>query len=496
MKQNMILELKNVSKSFPGVKALDDVSFELMKGEVHALCGENGAGKSTLMKILYGVYHLDSGQIWIKGEKKDIESPLVAQANGLSIIFQEFNLVETLSVAENIYLGRLRVQKGKVGWKTIHANAKELLSHIGCDINTRLLISELSISQKQMVEIAKALSYNAEVIVMDEPSATLTEKEVENLYKIVAELKTKGISVIYISHKLEEVFDISDRVSVLRDGKLVCTDETKNLDKQKIIGHMVGRSFDQEFPSRGSCCGEEVLRAENIVRRGVLKNISINLNKGEVLGLAGLVGAGRTELVRAIFGADKFRSGTIMIHGRKVAIRKPIDAIKNKIALVTEDRKDQGLILKFPIKLNITITDLKRIVNFGLINKRKEVAFANEYAKKLSVKTPSINHKCINLSGGNQQKVVLAKWLFANADILILDEPTRGIDVGAKHEIYLIINELVRQGKSVILISSELPEVLAMSDRIVVLHEGEVKGEFDNRERQVVAEQIMLCAIG
>ncbi len=492
-----ILEMKNISKSFPGVVALDNVSLSIRKGEIHALCGENGAGKSTLMKILYGIYHADSGEIWIKGSRRIIPSPLKAQENGLSIIFQEFNLVDTLSVAENIFLGRLKTgRNGKVDWKRIQKDAGDLLRHIGCDIDPRTPVGGLSVSQKQMVEIAKALSYNAEIIVMDEPSATLTESEMENLYEIIRELKDKKITIIYISHKMDEIFKITDRVTVLRDGVAICTLDTCKTSREEIVSNMVGRSLEQEFPHRESCCGDIRMEVRNISHKGVLKDISFSLRKGEVLGIAGLVGAGRTELVRAIFGADRVGSGKVFIHGKEVRIKSPIDAIKNRIALVTEDRKQQGLILSFAIKRNISVTNLKDIIKFGLVMSKKENKVAREYIERLSIKTPSIHQRCINLSGGNQQKVVLAKWLYSDADILILDEPTRGIDVGAKHEIYLIINELVKMGKSILMISSEMPEVLALSDRILVMHKGRITGEFENTLRQITPEQVMNSAIG
>lgn len=497
MKNNIILEMRNISKSFPGVKALNNVSLTIEKGDINALCGENGAGKSTLMKILYGIYKADSGEIWINGIKRDIDSPVKAQQLGLSIIFQEFNLVDTLSIAENIFLGRLKVNSaGRINWKVINREAQELMLHIGYDIDPRTLVGKLSVSQKQMVEIAKALSYNAEIIVMDEPSATLTEKEMDNLYRVINELKEKKITIIYISHKMDEILKISDKVTVLRDGNIICTSSTCDTCRDVIVGNMVGRSLEQEFPIRYGCCGEKILEAKNINRKGVLKDVNFCLRKGEVLGIAGLVGAGRTELVRAIFGADRIDSGEIFISGKDIKIKSPINSIKNKIALVTEDRKQQGLILKFSVKKNITITNLKEIVKMGIVLNKKENTAANEYIEKLSIKTPSINQECVNLSGGNQQKVVLAKWLFSDADILILDEPTRGIDVGAKYEIYNIINKLVELGKSVIMISSEMPEVLAMSDRILVMHKGRITAEFENDKRGVTPEQVMNSAIG
>ncbi|HHW00487.1 MAG TPA: sugar ABC transporter ATP-binding protein [Clostridiaceae bacterium] len=497
MGNDIILEMKNICKSFPGVVALNNVSLSIKRGEVHALCGENGAGKSTLMKILYGIYRADSGEIWINGEKRNITSPVKAQENGLSIIFQEFNLVDTLSVAENIFLGRLKTTKsGKIDWKSIEKDAAELMLHIGCDIDPKTPVGSLSVSQKQMVEIAKALSYNAEIIVMDEPSATLTDREMENLYRIIQELKEKKITIIYISHKMDEIFKITDRVTVLRDGVVICTLDTCKTCREEIVSNMVGRCLGQEYPKRENYSGEKVLEVKNINRKGVLNDVSFCLHRGEVLGIAGLVGAGRTELVRAIFGADRISSGKVFVNGKEVRIKSPIDAIRNGIALLTEDRKQQGLILNNTVKENISITNLKDIVKFGLLMNSKENNIAKEYVDRLSVKTSSINQKCINLSGGNQQKVVLAKWLYSNADILILDEPTRGIDVGAKQEIYHIINELVKMGKAVIMISSEIPEVLALSDRILVMHKGRITREFKNESRNVTPEQVMNCAIG
>lgn len=496
MEHDAILEMKNIRKCFPGVIALNDVSLSLQKGELHALCGENGAGKSTLMKILYGIYNADSGEIWIDGIKRNIDSPLKAQQCGLSIIFQEFNLVDTLSVAENIFLGRLKASHtGKINWRDTYRDAKELLNHIGCAIDPRTLVGNLSVSQKQMVEIAKALSYNSQIIVMDEPSATLTDKEMENLYKIIRELKDKKITVIYISHKMDEIFRISDRVTVLRDGNLIATLDTDKTSKNELIRNMVGRSIDQEFPKRECCYGDTLLEVKNISRKGILEDISFMVRKGEVLGIAGLVGAGRTELVRAIFGADKFE-GEIYINGKEIKIKSPKDAIRNKIALVTEDRKLQGLVLKSSVAKNITMANLKNITLYGLVMINKEKKVALEYIDKLSIKTPSIDQTCVNLSGGNQQKVVLAKWLYLDSDILILDEPTRGIDVGAKHEIYLIINKLVKMGKAVIMISSEMPEVLGMSDRIIVMHKGRVTGEFENNLCTITPEQIMQSVLG
>lgn len=494
---DIVLEMKNISKSFIGVKALDDVSLSIEQGEVHAICGENGAGKSTLMKILNGIYQADSGDILIKGAKVDIESPLDAQNKGLSIIFQELNLVETLSVAENIYLGRLGNAKRIVNWKQINQYAQNQLDAIGCDIDPKRIVGELSVSQKQMVEIAKAVSYNADIIVMDEPSASLTDAETKKLFAIIEDFKKRNITTIYISHKLDEVFSISDRITVLRDGKKITTVNTKETTRDFIISTMVGRSLENEYPTRsGHCQDDIVFSAKHVSRKNVLYDVSIDVRKGEILGIAGLVGAGRTELVRAIFGADPVSSKEIYVNGKQVDIKSPKDAIKNSIAMVNEDRKGLGLILKYSVAKNVTICKPDSVITNGIYDSRKENEIAREKITELNIKTPSEKQKCIYLSGGNQQKVVLAKWLLTDADVLILDEPTRGIDVGSKYEIYTLINQLADSGKSVIMISSELPEILGMTDRIVAMHKGRIVGNFDNSSKQVTAEQIMSCAIG
>ena len=493
----MQLEMKNITKRFPGVVALDNVSLSVEKGEVHSLCGENGAGKSTLMKVLNGVYKADEGEIFFYGKKVDVKSPHKAQELGLSIIFQELNLVNSLSIAENIFLGRLKKNKfGKVLWNEIFLDASGLLGHIGAQLDPKTEVGKLSVSQKQMVEIAKALSFDSKIIIMDEPSATLTEKEVEKLYAIIRELKSKEITVIYISHKMDEIFDLSDRVTVLRDGQAIKTMLISETSREDIVNKMVGRDMNHAFPNRIPKDGESILKVENISVDGKLDDISFELKKGEVLSLAGLVGAGRTEILRAIFGADKIDSGKIFLNGKQIKISSPIDAIENGIALLNEDRKEEGLVLNFSVAENISAAKLESITKLGFLQKVTEKNVAKKYVNDLSIKTPGIYQKCINLSGGNQQKVALAKWLYSDAEILMLDEPTRGIDVGAKQEIYLIINELVKQGKSVILVSSEMPEVLALSDRIIVMHEGKIKGEFDNKNKQVKSEQILHCAIG
>ena len=493
MEQEVILSLRNITKTFPGVKALDDISVDFFKGEVHSIAGENGAGKSTLMKILTGVYSLEQGEIWLNGIKEKIRNPLDAIKKGLSIIFQEFNLIDALSITENIFIDRLSKSKGMwIDWKEANRKAAEFMKEVGYDIDTTPLIKDLSVAEKQMVEIAKAISYGSKIIIMDEPSATLTSREVESLIRIVNGLREKGVTVIYISHKLEEVLEISDRVSVMRDGKLISTKNVENVTREGIIVDMVGRTIGQEFPVREQpvLASENILEVKDLRRDGVFEDISFTLQKGQVLGLAGLVGAGRTEIVRAIFGADKLDGGEIFLGGKKVNITRPEDSIKNRIALLTEDRKSQGLLLQFPISKNISLANLGKVTHRGMVSRKQEKDVAEEYVELLSIKTPSTEQRAINLSGGNQQKVVIAKWLFADSDIIILDEPTRGIDIGAKHEIYLLINRLVQEGKSIIFISSELPELLAMSDRIIVVNEGRIKGSLERKE-DITAENVM-----
>ena len=491
-----ILTLKNVSKNFPGVKALDNVSLTFHSGEVHSICGENGAGKSTLMKILSGVYQCDTGCICIDGKPVEIRNPLDAHQYGISIIFQEFNLVDQLSISENIYLGRLG--KGScINWKEINAAAEGLMKHVGCNLFPTTLVKNLSVAEKQMVEIAKALSYESRIIIMDEPSSALTSNEVEKLLEIIQELKKKGISIIYISHKLEEVLQISDRITVMRDGTVVSSQEATNIDQNSIVEQMVGRPISQEFPKRSQYeyeGKEKVLEVENLCSDTTFENISFDLYKGEVVGLAGLVGAGRTEIVRAIFGADAYNRGSIKIKGETATIKAPKDSIAHGIALLTEDRKKQGLHLDLSVSLNISCANLAGISPRGLIIHNEEETNSQEYVEKLAIKTPSLKQRVVNLSGGNQQKVVLAKWLYANSDIIILDEPTRGIDIGAKMEIYNLINDLISKGKSIIMISSELPELLGMCDRIIVLNEGRITAEIIGKD--IVADKIMHAMLG
>jgi ribose transport system ATP-binding protein len=486
--------MKGITKTFPGVRALDNVTFSVVRGSVHGLVGENGAGKSTLMKILNGVLSTDTGEIIVNGQSCKFKDTKEAQAKGIGFIFQEFNLINTLTAAENIYLNRLKLKSGRIAWKQINQDAQVLIDELGFNFSVKEYIKDLSAAQKQLVEIAKALSFDAKIIVMDEPTSSLTTNEIKKLFEIVEKLKSEGMTIIYISHKLEEIYSICETVTVLRDGQIIDTKPVADITKNKIIELMVGRSVDMEFPKRNSSIGEVVLDVQNLTRKGLVKGVSFNLHKGEVLGIAGLVGSGRTELVEAIFGAEKHDEGVIMVKGKKVSIHSTYDGKNNSIGLLTEDRKETGLVLDYNIARNITITNLPKISKSGVLRAGLEKQYAQEYSDELGVRTPSINQLAINLSGGNQQKVVLAKWLFSDVDILILDEPTRGIDVGAKYEIYLLINKLAEQGKSIIMISSELPEVLGMSDRVIVLNAGIKKGELSRNELSAEAVMHMIIS--
>jgi ABC-type sugar transport system ATPase subunit len=490
-----VLEMKGISKTFPGVKALSDVNLSVRKGEVHALVGANGAGKSTLMKVLSGIIQADEGEIFFKGEKVKITSPLVAQQMGISIIHQELNLVPSLSIAENIFLGRLQGRPYKINWKQVNEKAAELLTQVGADMAPKTLVKNLTIAQMQLVEIAKALSFQPQLMIMDEPSAVLSGPELARLFDTIASLTQNGVTVIYISHRLEEIFQICDRITIMRDGRMIETREVENITRDDIIRGIVGRDLSEEYPPRESIeIGEEILTVKNLSSKNVLHDISFGVKRGEILGLAGLVGAGRTEIARCIFGADGYDKGQIIYKGAEIKVKSPKRAISLGIALVPEDRKAHGLITKFPIRPNLTMSGLGKIGNrIGFYSAKKERKISEELVDQLNVKTPSVEQIALNLSGGNQQKVVVGKSLFSEADVLILDEPTRGVDVGAKREMYLIIRELARKGKAVVFISSDWEELIALSDRLVVVHEGKVKGELDGAEAS--PDKIMQLAL-
>ncbi len=491
-----ILEMLQITKRVPGVLALDKANLALRPGEVHCLLGENGAGKSTMMKILAGAQPMDSGEIFIDGEPVVITSPHHAQQLGISMIYQEFNLSPYLSVAENIFLGREpRIGRSPfIDWKRMYRDSEEILKRIRVDLDVRRPVNELSVAQQQMVEIAKALSVQAKIIVMDEPSATLTDHELVALFDLIRTLRASGIGLIYISHRLEEVFEIGDQVTVMRDGQHVATKPASSMTRESIIRMMVGRELTEEYPKEFFKLGEERLRVEGLSREGAFKDVSFSLRTGEIVALTGLVGAGRTEVARAIFGADRKTAGQVYLDGKPAEIRSPQDAIKNGLGLLTEDRKNQGLVLGMTVRENTTLSNLSALVKGLFINRKFERSVAEKYVHELQIKTPSIEQVVQNLSGGNQQKVVLAKWLFTQSRVLIFDEPTRGIDVGAKAEIFKLMNALVSRGVAILMISSELPEVLGMCDRVLVMHEGRLAGQLMRNEAS--QEKIMHLATG
>ncbi|MDU5080358.1 sugar ABC transporter ATP-binding protein [Tissierella carlieri] len=484
-----ILVMEMISKSFPGVKALDSVNFTVYENEVMALLGENGAGKSTLMKILSGVYKRDSGQIILEGQPVEMISPKDATDKGIAIIHQELNLIPYLTVYENIFLGReLKLATGVLNKREMIRQSDELLRKLKVNINPNVKVNTLSIAQQQMVEIAKALSLNAKIIIMDEPTDTLTDQEVENLFEIIRELKKEGKGIVYISHRLKEVFEICDKLTVLRDGQFIAEKKVSEVDEDEIIRLMVGRTLEEQFPYIKTNFQEEVLNVENLSNE-YIKDIGFTLRKGEILGISGLVGAGRTELAKTLYGVYKKDRGTVTLDGEKVNLRTPKEALDKGIVYVSEDRKHDGLILMMDVRSNMTISALEKFKRFLGIDKKKENRIASEYREKINIKTPSLHQKVQNLSGGNQQKVAIAKSLLTDPKVLILDEPTRGVDVGAKKEIYDLLNKIKEEGRSIIMISSEMPEILGMSDRILVMHEGQLRGEISREE--ATQEKIM-----
>jgi ABC-type sugar transport system ATPase subunit len=501
---NYILEMKGISKEFPGVKALQDVTFEVKRGEIHALVGENGAGKSTLMKILSGVYPHGtySGEIVVDGHVQRYDTIKDSEHAGIAIIYQELALVKLMTVSENIFLGNeITGKSGIINWDQTFRHTEQYLKEVGLNVNPNTKIIDLGIGEQQLVEIAKAISKEARILLLDEPTAALTEAESQKLLKIIKKLKENNVTCIYISHRLNEVIEIADRITVLRDGKTVITDDKCNMSENKMISYMVGRELTQRYPRKQHVAGDVVLEIKNWtvydpeIDDKVCDNISLSARKGEILGIAGLMGAGRTELVMSIFGVwGRITGGEIFINGKQLKLKSATDAIKAGISLLSEDRKRYGLVLGMDVKENSTLASLEKISNLTVINMNEEIHLGNNYVKDLNIKTPTIEQKVGNLSGGNQQKVVIAKWLLTKPKVLILDEPTRGIDVGAKIEIYNIMNKLVDEGVCVIMISSELPEVLGMSDRILVMHEGTITAEISYDD--ATQEKIMYYATG
>ena len=489
-----LLSIDRACKSFPGVLALNNVTLELQAGEVLALVGENGAGKSTLIKILGGAHQADSGTISIDGVPVEISSPNASQSLGISIIYQEFNLIPDLSVRENIYLGREKKTGLFIDEEAERKGAGALFERLGLPMNPEAVCRDLSIAEQQLVEIAKALSLDTKILVMDEPSATLTQQEVDRLFEVIEDLKKQGIGIIYISHRLEEVFEIGDRVMVLRDGETITTKPVSDVNRESLIESMVGRSLESEFPPRKSNIGEECLRVEGLTRGSVVQDVSFQVHKGEILGFAGLVGAGRTETMRLIFGADARDKGTLYLNGKEVAIESPREAIRLGICLLTEDRKNQGLVLLHSVLDNFGLPNLKDYSGTLFLDVEKEQERFQVFRDDIQIKVSNPDQDVGHLSGGNQQKVVLAKWLERNADLLIFDEPTRGIDVGAKYEIYQLMNKLAAAGKAIIMISSELPEILGMSDRVIVMRGGCIQGEITDVS-QASQEEVMHLAV-
>lgn len=489
----VVLQVKNIVKNFAGVQALKGVDFDVMEGEVHALCGENGAGKSTLMHILSGVYPQDSGDIYFNNEKIKPANQKHAQKLGIGIVYQERSLVNGISVAENIFAARQPVKWASfIDFKKLYSDAEKLLKELDIHIDPKAMVGELSPAMKQMVEIAKALSLSPKILILDEPTATITKREIEPLFKLIKVLKRRKMAIIYISHRLVEIFDIADRVTVFKDGSHVATELTQNIDTAWIVNKMVGRDLEfTRVPSEAQC--EKVLECKNLNSR-LFKDVSFYLKRGEILSFAGLVGAGRTEVMRAIFGTDKKQSGEIYIEGKKAKIKTPKDAIKYGIGYLPEDRREQGLFLEMSVSKNIISASWQKLCKTFLTNAVKGNEAAEDMVKKLHIVTPSIKQKVVNLSGGNQQKIIVAKWLLACPSIMIVDEPTRGIDVGAKAEIYSLLRQLARQGTSIIVISSELPEVLALSDRIYVMHNKMIRAEMSGDE--ATEEHIMKYASG
>lgn len=492
-----LLSMINISKVFPGVKALDDVQIDAYSGEVLALLGENGAGKSTLMKILSGVYKKDKGKIFIKGEEINIHGIKDAERLGISIIHQELSLLPNLPVYENIFLGNEKFSAftRRLDKNEMKNKSDKLLKEIGCNIDVRAIVKDLNVGEMQIIEIIKAVSKNSQIIVMDEPTTALTDVETEKLFEIIEKLKKQGIAVIYISHRMDEIFKICDRVTVLRDGKYIGHATVREVTKDDLISMMVGRKLEEQFPYVKINKKETLLKVDNLCWKDKIKNVSFEAKEGEILGIAGLMGSGRTEVAKLIFGEYKKTSGEIYISGKNVSIESPKDAIENGVAYLSEDRKKEGLILNMSVAQNMTLCNLNKYENtFKRLSKKQELGEVNKYIDKLSIKTPGPHQLIRNLSGGNQQKVIIAKWVMISPNVLIIDEPTRGIDVGAKKEIYDVLNELKNNGKAIIMISSDMPEILGISDRILVMHEGKISGELSREES--TQEAVMKYAIG
>ena len=494
-----LLRMDNITKSFSGVTVLEDVCFDVRPGEVHALIGENGAGKSTLMKIATGLYEADRGQLFWKGQPVEIKTPHQAHDLGINIVHQELMLVPQLSIGENVFLGRHPVGSGFsrwVRWSDVNNQAKSLLEGLGHPLDPERPVGELSIAEQQLVEIARALAFSAELIIMDEPTSPLSEHETTRLFQTISQLKARGVSVVYISHRLKEIHQVADRVTVLRDGRHIATRQISETTTDNLVRYMVGRELSEQFSeNKARADGEEALRVEGLTASGKFSDISFSVRRGEIVGLAGLVGAGRTELVETLFGAGQVESGEIYLDGQVVTINTPMDAVRHRLALVADDRKAKGLVLGGSVRFNVALAAPRRFARFGMfLNSAREKEVAKDQARELHLKTPSVEQHVMYLSGGGQQKVVLAKWLSADSKVFILDEPTRGIDVGSKAEIYDLIRRLAQRGVAVLLVSSELEEILNLADRILVMHRGRISGELSREE--ATDELIMQLATG
>ncbi|MFW5736596.1 MAG: sugar ABC transporter ATP-binding protein [Halanaerobium sp.] len=499
-----LLRTENIIKEFPGVRALDKVSLSVKENQIHALCGENGAGKSTLIKVLSGVHSAGTyeGEIFLREEKVEFNNIEEAEKKGIAVIHQELTLFEELNITENIFMGNEIHNKGVIDWNEMYTQTNKWIEKLKLgDVKPTTKVKELGVGKQQLIEIAKALVKNSKILILDEPTASLTEGEVDLLMEILRDLKEEGITCIYISHKLKEVFEIADYISVLRDGEYIGGDKKENLDEQKVVQMMVGRSIDQMYPIKDNQITEEILKVKNLnltkAGKNILKDISFKLNKGEILGIFGLIGAGRTEIANTIFGyLQGEKKGDIFLNGEKVDFSSPKEALNNGIALISEDRKKFGIIPPMSVKENISISFLKEFKESLIIDQNREILRTSELVDSLNIKTASLNSKIIELSGGNQQKVIIAKNILKKPEVLIMDEPTRGIDVGAKQEIYNLMNDFAKENMGIIMISSELPEILGMSDRIIVVHEGKIKKEFDNKEKDITQEEIMVYATG
>ena len=493
MSDNIKLEFKNINKSFPGVKALDNINMKVREGTIHVICGENGAGKSTLMKILNGIYEPDSGEIYIDGQKVQIKSPIDAQANGIGMVFQELSFVPDMTIEENVFCGRWPTKSGRIDWKALHEKTLEFLEKEKMHYDPKTLMRSLSTSEIQMIEILKVISFNSTILIMDEPTSSISLKETDYLLEKLLELRDRGVSIIYISHKMDEVFRIADDITVLRDGAVVDTKPADELDVDKVVSMMVGRKLGGQYPKEEIPVGEVALEVKNFTQPGVFKNINFDVRHGEIVGFAGLVGAGRTETMRAVFGIDPHQSGEVLINGKPVQIHSSKDAINEGLVYISEDRRRMEIIPCRNIQENTSISSLARFFKKGRHLKRKEAEETAQACDQMNVKASSYTDSVMSLSGGNQQKVVLAKWFLCNPDILLMDEPTRGIDVGAKREIYLHLTDFAKSGKAIVMVSSEMPELIGMCDRIYVMCEGEITGCLERKDFSQVA--IMELAI-